>query len=57
VPEQQDKGVVGTIQDRNQLMNSLINENGTTTQTPTPTPAPQPNSFGLMLARLLGLGG
>ncbi len=57
MPEQQDKGVVGTIQDRNQLMNSLINENGTTTQTPTPTPAPQPNSFGLMLARLLGLGG
>ncbi len=57
MPEQQNKGVVGTIQDRNQLMNSLINENGVPVQTPTPTPTPQPSGLGLMLARLLGLGG
>ena len=54
---EQDKGLVQSIKDRNDLMSQLINIDGQTASTPSPSPTPQPKSLGQVLAHLLGLGG
>jgi hypothetical protein len=52
-----NKNIAQVIQDRNDLMNQLMDVNGTNVPTPTPSPVPQHRTWGQMLARLLGLGG
>jgi hypothetical protein len=45
-----------SIPDRNELMQQLLDENGTNQPKPSPTPAPAKVSLGQMFMHLLGLG-